>query len=438
MSEPTMRAGFSRVDITPPLGTPLGGWGISSERLSEVNNDPLYVRALSVSHEREEALILTLDLCFVSREDADRFKGVLGRELGLLSRQILINASHTHAGPAVGTYVDLYYAPPLRDYLATIEAAVVQAAGDARAGRKEVTLRAGMGKTTIPLNRRGPRGGEIANAPNPDGPILDSLPVCLFEDEGGKPVALLFAASTHPVCVPGRLVSADYPGAATARLDEHFGTACSMFLQGAGGDSRPRVLGEGRESWNHACGPDEAQQTGQTLADDVLRTIGGELPAVQPAVRSALIGTRWPLQDNLTRQHYEEIAGEATDGQELSMRQRWAARQIKRLDQGALPTSLELLMQGLTMGEGVRLIALEGELVCEHGRAIEGHYPDGVTFALGYSNGEGLYLVTSAQLDEGGYEPGSYWEYGHPSALAKGTEEVIAGGLKEVGRLGTV
>jgi len=433
-----MRAGFSRADITPPIGTPLGGWGISSERLSEVNHDPLYVRALSANHEGEEALFLAFDLCFVSREDADRLKGVLGREFGLLPKQILINASHTHAGTAVGTYVDLYYAPPLRDYLATIEAAVVQAAGDARTGQREVTLRAGMGRTMVPLNRRGPRGGEIANAPNPDGPILDSLPVCLFEDQQGNPVALLFAASAHPVCVPGRLVSADYPGAATANLDEHFGTVCSMFLQGAGGDSRPRVLGEGRESWNHACGPAEAQQAGRTLAEDVLRTIGAGLPTVQPTLRSALIGTHWPLQDNWTRGDYEEVAGGATEGEELSVRQRWAARQVERLDRDALPASLELLTQGIVLGEGVRLIALEGELVCEHGRAIEEHYPDGVTFALGYSNGEGLYLVTSAQLAEGGYEPDSYWEYGHPSALAKGTEEVVAGGLKELGKLGIV
>jgi hypothetical protein len=55
---------------------------------------------------------------------------------------------------------------------------------------------------------------------------------------------------------------------------------------------------------------------------------------------------------------------------------------------------------------------------------------------LGYSNGEGLYLVTSAMLDEGGYEPESYWEFGHPAPLAKGTEEVVASGLKELRKLG--
>ena len=431
-----MLAGYGRSDITPPLGTPMGGWGIPAERLSEVNNDPIYVRALYLVHEDEEALILTYDFCFVSREDADRLKGVLGREFGLLPERILMNASHTHAGPGVGSYNALFYTPPLRDYLSKVEAGTVAASREAIAGRKEVRVRTGMARTTVPMNRRQFRDGKIVNGPNPEGQILDSLPICAFEGLDGETVALLFAASCHPVCVPGLIGSADYPGAAMAELDDHFGKPCSIFLQGAGGDSRPRLLGEGRDTWNYGCGPEEARQVGHSLAQEVIQGMQAGLPSVPPTLRCSLFETNWPLQDDLTRDDYEQIVGEATDLESMSTRERWAARQLELLEQGPLPNSVSILMQGFVLGENLRIVALEGELVCELGRQIEESYPEGVTLTLGYSNGEGLYLVTSAMLDEGGYEPGSAWEYGLPSSLAKGTEDVVASGLEELRRRG--
>ncbi|HVF09887.1 MAG TPA: hypothetical protein VNA16_03745, partial [Abditibacteriaceae bacterium] len=46
-------------------------------------------------------------------------------------------------------------------------------------------------------------------------------------------------------------------------------------------------------------------------------------------------------------------------------------------------------------------------------------------FPLGYTDGTQLYLVTSTQIDEGGYEVESYTEYGFPAPLAKGTEAIL-------------
>jgi len=62
-------------------------------------HDDLYVRVLSLSHGKEEALIVGCDLLFFERCDIDRFKGAIGRRFDLLPRQILLNTSHSHAGP---------------------------------------------------------------------------------------------------------------------------------------------------------------------------------------------------------------------------------------------------------------------------------------------------------------------------------------------------
>lgn len=436
-----MEAGFARIDITPPIGTPMMGWGVPSERLAESVQDPLYLRALWASAGGRDVLFATVDWCFVGREDSDRFKGVLGRTVGLAPSQVLLSASHSHSGPAVGAYLDLEYSPPPRDYLRDVEDALVHAARIARDGRRKARILAGMSRTSLPMNRRCPRDGKIVNAPNPSGPVHDSLPVCLLEDVQGRPIAVLFAASTHVVCMRGKAISADYPGVAMARLDAHLGVPCSLFLQGVGGDSRPALLGRGRTEWNWNSGWDEAVQIGEILAKEVIAA----LPVLRPCaaeVRHALVETRWPLQPPRSREDYLAVPPPSSESRSAgaALRYRWAQRQARLLDRGALRPYASVLVQGVQLAETVRLVAIEGEPVGGHGRAIDQAFPasprhpseGAATFALGYANGEALYLVTSPMLAEGGYEPESYWEYGYPSSLAPGMEKILSQAFEQL------
>ncbi len=188
------------------------------------------------------------DLLFFSREEADRYKGAIGRKIDLAPSQILLNTSHTHTGPKVGSWI---YDPPSDPlYLQQLEEAIVRAACQARDAAVDVTLWAGVTRTGLPLNRRLKQpDGEIAFAPNPDGPVCDALPVCLFKALDGQPVCLLFSVSCHPSTIGGFEISAEYPGVAMAQLDAHLGRTASLFLQGAGGDTKPRMVGQGRERW---------------------------------------------------------------------------------------------------------------------------------------------------------------------------------------------
>jgi len=95
-----------------------------------------------------------------------------------------------------------------------------------------------------------------------------------------------------------------------------------------------------------------------------------------------------------------------------------------------------VIIQGLQLGKGLRLIGIESEAVAEWGPFIDKFYGGGITFSLGYTNGQGLYLPVSSMLDEGGYEVDSYWEYGYPSRLAKGMENVVRDGLIELRKQG--
>ncbi len=305
-----------------------------------------------------------------------------------------------------------------------LEHAIVQAALRARERAVEVTMLAGAGRTTLPVSRRKPDGeGGILWAPHPDGVTCDHLPICLLTGENGEPVCLLFSVSCYPSTISGFEISADYPGPAMDLLDERLGVECSLFLQGMGGDAKASVIGRG-EKWRSGTW-DEVAEAGHIVAREVIRTIEAGLAPVEPQIHSSLIEMQWPLQPAPDRAALEAIASNE-DGNEI--KRLWARRQLER---GQTPRRhVPVLLHGIQLGAGLRLIGLEGEAVAGLGLHVLEHYRGGgITFPLGYTDGMQMYLPTSAMIDEGGYEVVSYYEYGQPAPTAKGMEEIITGGL---------
>lgn len=442
-----MNAGFAKVDITPPLGIPMMGTSAAMDRPAQGVRDPLFVRALFVEQDGQRALILGFDVCFLGREGSDRLKALLGLRLGFEPRQILLNASHNHAGPALGLFYDLRYVAPQWDYLRQLDEAVFAAASAAIANSVEARLEAGAGRSRLSISRRLPRNGRILNAPNPQGTVYETLPVALFRNaRTDRPVCLLFAGTGHPTAMQEPRLTAEFPGAAMNRLDAHLGVPCSLFLQGPGGDSRPRNLAQRdrpvaavtndestwQRGWDFSDPDAKIEEAGETLAAEVMAVLKTVLHPVPPVVRTALIETHWPLQPP-NRAEYEAIlARPAGDPTKLHVHREWAKRQLALMAQGRQIRAASVLLQGVQLGDGVRLVALEGEPVAAHGHAMERAWTGGVTFALGYTNGDALYLVTSPMLDEGGYEVDSYWQYDFPSPLAKGMERVLEQRLQEL------
>jgi hypothetical protein len=401
-------------------------------------HDDLFVRALYLEHAGEAALVMGFDLCFLGREDADRLKGAIGRRIDLSPRQILLNTSHTHTGPSVGTWAYGDHTPPDRLYLRELEAATVSAACQARDSMRDATLRAGKTRSLVPMSRRKKdEQGRVYRGmrPNPDGAVCDTLPIALFQDTAGRPICLLFSVSCHPSIIDGWQISAEYPGVAMARLDAHLGATASLFLQGTGGDAKPRMIGDLEDRWRVGDWED-VRRTGETVAQEVIAALAAGLAPVEPEIRTALVEMEWPLEPAPERAGFRQIAEDPATGE---LQRLWAERQVALLDRGqALLTAVPITLQGVQLGRagthavGGRLVGIEGEAVAELGLLIERFYDDGVTFPLGYTNGQGLYLPTSAMMDEGGYEVVSSWEYGLPAPLARGLEDILARALEQM------
>ncbi len=437
----TLSAGFARAVITPPLGTPMTGFGDRDYDPAGCKgiHDDLWARALWIEHGSEKALIMGFDLLFFSRDEADRMKGAIGRAIDIAPSAILLNTSHTHTGPKVGTW---FYTPSDLFYLDYLEQAVVRAAVDARNNARPATLKAGSGKSSVPVSRRKKLpNGVIDFAPAPDAPVCDNLPVCLFEDTAGKPICLLFSISCHPSTVKGVdrsfWISADYPGAAMRILDERIGAPVSLFLQGAGGDSKASVIAD-PDQWRAGTW-DDVEAAGKLAADEVSAMLNSGLATAKPSLRSFSTVMEWPLLKPLPREGYAAIAENPMAHAESmpEVMRAWALEQMAKLDRGyELRSSVPVAAHGICLGEGVRIVGIEGELVAELGNRIAGFYGQGVTFPLGYTDGAQMYLPTSAMLDEGGYEVESYWEYRQPAPLAKGHEAILDRTLARMREMG--
>lgn len=422
-----MNAGFARQDITPPLGTTMMGFGgRDMEHGCTGVHDPIHTRALYLESGGETALIMGYDLCFLGRADADRFKGAIGRVMDIAPRQIFLNTSHNHVGPKAGTWYSAGYEADDRDYLMQLETATVNAALAARENARPATMRAGVTASSLPVNRRKRMpDGSIENRPNPAGRAYDKLPIVLFEDKAGQPVCLLFSISCHPSMISGWDISAEYPGAAMDRLDAHFSKTCSLFLQGVGGDAKPLVIGRGTDAWIPGTW-ELMDEAGSIVAGEVIGALS-ELKPVEPSLASASEEMHWALEEAPPKAFFEDIVANTPESsQAKDVRFMWARKTLETIEKGLpLPTDVPLSLHGIRLGDGLRLAGIEGEALHGWGYFIQDFYKEGLTVPLGYTDGQGMYLPTTEQLPEGGYEVVSFWEYGYPAQLAAGMEDEV-------------
>ena len=398
--------------------------------------DDLFVRAAYFTHDDEEVLLLSCDLLFFNRAQNDRYTAAVGRALDLKPRQVLLNTSHTHAGPMLdmGSWGFATYLEPEHLYQEQLEKAIIEAAVQAKRMSRAVTLWAGETRSTLPVSRRliGD-DGKLRWAPNPNGTVYDKAPVCLARDDDGEPVVLLFSISCHPSTIYSEEISSDYPGVAHRILDEHLGRPSSMFLLGAAGDAKPLVIA-GDQAWKSGTRQD-VEKAGRIVAQEVIEVLESGLRQIEPDIATYMTEMSFGLKSPPDRTTLTRIA---QDENEPELKRLWAQRQSRSLTgSGRLADSLGVSCHGVRLGRNLRLVGLEAEIVGELGWLIDKFYDGGITFPLGFTGGVKSYLPTSRMIDqEGGYEVESYWEYGLPAGLQTGVEETLTAGLRELAEHG--
>jgi hypothetical protein len=265
--------GMASVDVTPALGTPLGGYGGGGRRLAspDFGNrypyatffkpstgviDPIRAKAMILKQGTRQLLWIGLDTVGVTSDlQTDLVRAVA--PLGFSQKDILISASHTHSGPGTLSR-DLFWEMLAMDLFSRpiydrFTAGVVQAVREAQARLAPVhVFSATFRAQGVQVNRRNQVGKF-----DPDGHLI--LLQSASGPREGAWVGSIVQLAIHGTAFPedNLQFSADAPGGierAWSRyltdLNQIAGFSSkstgveTMFVNGAEGDVSPALKGE--------------------------------------------------------------------------------------------------------------------------------------------------------------------------------------------------
>lgn len=238
-----LQAGAAKADITPPLGTPMNGYGYRMGRGATEVHDPITVRSLYLEEGSTKLLLVTADLCVINRELRERVLELAPAEVP--GDNIILTATHTHNGqggmvrPLVPRLVSGPFVPEVLEQTARGFADAMRAAYESR--RRGAI---GFGTTTQTVLS--------VNRSHPGGPIDPQIGVIRVDDSDGNPIAIVTNFAAHPTTISKDFafaLSADYPGYFCDALEELSSPGCiALFMNGAEGN---QACGnpENKEGW---------------------------------------------------------------------------------------------------------------------------------------------------------------------------------------------
>ncbi len=374
----SLRAGHGRECITPPVGVHMAGYGARTEP-SEAIRDDLYVDAVALEQGDERALILALDICSLDNEGVAVLKGAVADVTGLTPEQILVNSSHTHAGPMTN---HSFYAPFEAGYFGALVLRSAQAAAQALGDLSRASLLAGAAPADIGCNRRERTPeGDIILGVNREGPRLPEVTAWVLrrsQGELGVRDIVLWSLPVHPAVMGEKnlTISSEWCGAAVRDAEADRPWMRAVFLQGCCGNQNPY-----REQRIY----ERVLQHGRTAAD-----------ALGQAVDSARAVGAAPL-----RNLFQEADLPVGDGDKIAC-----------------------AMHGLRLGDVV-LVAMGGEAFVEYALYGRERSTAQSTMILGYTDGSIGYLPTAVAFEEGGYEPRAFIWFRDGKSLHPSVEDTL-------------
>lgn len=416
-----LQAGTSAVPLPLAIGEPMMGYGLRHGG-AESLHDALHARALYLRGETD-CLIVTLDVCLIASAQAEQVRAALAAATGVPRERVVVTCIHTHSGPDTGI-VALAAGKPVPERVAALLEAAVRAGREAFEAAGPATLGLAHAEARIGRNRR------VA-----DGPLDPDVLVLRIDDARGAPLAVAYAHGCHPTALgPENLAwSADWPGAAAARIAEALPGANPIFLLGAHADVDPRtraVKDLAESGKTSGVGFEETARLGHELADAVARAASDARPEPAAPVgacssrvtlrahgeseeerRAALAALGLPEDERPGTDAWFRHERERTQGLAPADRRERIAR-VRRYLRGRLAKRFaggekaEVEVQALRVGDA-RFAALPLEATVDVGRDWKARVGTPHAAVLSIANGWLRYLPHTRNFEE----PGAHTHY---------------------------
>lgn len=300
-AEAKIQAGIARTEITPPVGGKM--WGYAGRGVSTGIHDPLFAKVLVLSSGEMKVAIVSWDVC---EFQSPRLRKMVA-EMGIPF--LLLSSTHTHGGP------DMYqkdFPSTDKPWLTIVEDRIAAAIREASGNMFPAYITAAEGEIQLGYNRirREKNGLGTTWFDNPEripfGPVDPTVGVIRVKDDRGAVRAALVHYACHPVVLGPKntLISADYPGPMTEKVEEALGhNAMCMFIQGGGGDINPLFMARDMDTEKSFA---IVRAMGLQLAEEVINTLNwmdkgpGRSEDLRAMSETTVVAHRWERDKKMT------------------------------------------------------------------------------------------------------------------------------------------
>jgi neutral ceramidase len=409
----------AKVDITPTLAQNpyMAGYGAQGDPRTAISSSaysqPLLARCIIIWEGTAPHALVSVDVLAIPRSMHQSMRPRLIGLANWASADIVVQATHTHNGPALVDMLHLFTSYGLSDYTlvrsysAWLENTIVDLVRTTlNAAKTSVTLDYKVTTAGIAWNRVGLATTETA------------VPILTARAADGSARAVIWSYGCHPISAGWQEEwDGDWPSGTCAHIEASNGFGFAMFLQGPAGDQDPR----GNWSW--------------TLRDSNSTTLGVAVTMAARTAGRALTGTlQTSLQEvnlpldtstSLTNARSQYVARLGNPDGQPAWYQRHAQVMVSRIDSGVVETSIPnpLAVWKLQGSPMLRIALTGGELVSAYGSYFRNLYggTNGILIG-GYANEVSCYIPDNQFLPGGAFTDGSYeggWEPDH-SGIAGG------------------
>ncbi len=406
-----LKAGFSRLDVTPPFGADISGY--FHRRLAKDILDPIYLNAVAVSNGEETLLLIAVDFIGIRRNYIEKIKAEITARTELPEKNIFVAALHQHTSCCL----DDQRNTRLRDE--AYKDVLIRRFGDAAllaiADLKPAKVGTAALEVAEPIafvRRYFADDGKVYTNPSSKLKLTgrcaeadNTMRLVRFAREEGKDIALI-NFSTHPDVIGGEGFSADWPGFTRKFVEEDHPDVVSIFFTGCQGDSNHIDFFKPKEERMHGERYEHSAYMGRMVADavnaawDHTEEQSGDAIFAEEVIIYNRTNTEGIDEYDRYKAWYEDYEAGKLDPKPHITELAYASRIIK-LRESAIFRPVPLTVIGFG---NVALVGFGGEPFTAYGEAMRNIVPEKFVVCVVCANGYEGYLPTEEAFAQGGYE----------------------------------
>ncbi|MBQ4141263.1 MAG: hypothetical protein IJD70_08005 [Clostridia bacterium] len=409
-----LKAGFARVDITPPFGNDLSGY--YERRLADGTLDPLYLNSVALTVGEETVILMAADYIGIKLDHAAKIRKLIQERTGVPADHILIAALHQHTSPCLADPESRSTALRDKVFIDVLYRRFADAAVMALDDRAEAEMSVGARDVAEPIafvRRYFTKEAGVVTNPSSKFTLTgrcaeadNTMRLVRFARSGKNDIAIL-NFSTHPDVIGGTKWSADWPGFARRFLEEDIaGTSC-LFFTGCQGDSNHNDYFKPREERLHGGRYEHSAYMGRMVADAAVAVWNEMTPASDDSIfaENRIIYNRTNTEGV---EKYDECVKWVKDYKEgkipadsYTMADRAFCYRVAALREQPVFRPVPISVIGVG---GVVFVGFGGEAFTSYGRIMRELCPEKFVISVVCANGYEGYLPTAEAFGQGGYE----------------------------------